>query len=33
MGGKQNKNDIKCGKCKQKLNADMRLFDEAIKHK
>ena len=31
--GKQNKNDIKCGRCKQKLNADMKPFDEVKKHK
>ena len=26
--GNKIKNDIKCGKCKQKLNADKRPFDE-----
>ena len=27
------KNDIKCGKCKQNLNADMKLFEEVKKRK
>ena len=27
------KNDIKCGKCKQKVNADMKLFEEVKKRK
>ena len=33
MEWETNKNDIKCGKCKQKLNAEMRPFDEVKKHK
>ena len=33
MEWEKNKNDIKCGKCKQKMNADMRPFDEVKKCK
>ena len=33
MEWEKNKNDINCGKCKQKMNADMRPFDEVKKCK